>query len=110
MNIKVKILKGITLLLCIPVLYVVTALILGSITIERSEPSPTTDKLIYLSTNGIHLDIVVPKENLNKTLFSEIKHNQTDRYFSIGWGDENFYLNTPTWGELTFNNAVKAIF
>ncbi|MDH7911169.1 DUF2459 domain-containing protein [Winogradskyella sp. SYSU M77433] len=25
-------------------------------------------------------------------------------------GDENFYINTPTWGDLTFNNAFKGMF
>ena len=29
---------------------------------------------------------------------------------SFGWEDENFYINTPTWGDLTFNNAFSAMF
>ena len=29
---------------------------------------------------------------------------------SFGWGDENFYLNTPTWNDLTFRNAFSALF
>ena len=33
-----------------------------------------------------------------------------DKYFSFGWGEENFYLNTPTWNDLTFGNAIKALF
>ena len=29
---------------------------------------------------------------------------------SFGWGDENFYINTPTWGDLTLKNAFSAMF
>ena len=29
---------------------------------------------------------------------------------SFGWGDENFYINTPTWNDLTFSTAFKAMF
>lgn len=39
-----------------------------------------------------------------------IKHQESDTYLSFGWGEENFYINTPTWGDLTFKNAFKAMF
>ena len=29
---------------------------------------------------------------------------------SFGWGDKGFYLNTPTWADLTAYTAIKAIF
>ncbi len=29
---------------------------------------------------------------------------------SFGWGEENFYLNTPTWNDLTFGNGFRALF
>ena len=29
---------------------------------------------------------------------------------AFGWGDKGFFLNTPTWGNLTFSTAVNAVF
>ncbi len=70
----------------------------------------TSEKLIYLNTNGVHLDIVIPIENIDTSVLSGIKYNSNEKYLSFGWGDENFYINTPTWGDLTFKNAFSAMF
>jgi len=32
------------------------------------------------------------------------------KYIAIGWGDKGFYLNTPTWDDLTVSTALKAAF
>ena len=31
------------------------------------------------------------------------------RYVGIGWGERNFYLNTPQWSDLTASTAVQAL-
>ncbi|WP_299156191.1 DUF2459 domain-containing protein [uncultured Tenacibaculum sp.] len=110
MKILKKILKWVLYILLIPISYLVISLILTSITIDPKVENKTSNKTIYLSTNGVHLDIVIPKKNLDSLLLAGIKTNKTDNYLSFGWGDENFYINTPTWGDLTFNNAFKAMF
>ncbi|MFM7331368.1 MAG: DUF2459 domain-containing protein, partial [Brachymonas sp.] len=28
----------------------------------------------------------------------------------MGWGDRNFFLNTPTWDDLTLSTALNATF
>lgn len=110
MKIVKKIFKWILYFLLIPIAYIIVALILTTITIDRKIENQVADKSIYLSTNGVHLDIVIPKENLDSMLLLGVKHDGNDHYLSFGWGDENFYLNTPTWGDLTFNNAFRAVF
>jgi uncharacterized protein (TIGR02117 family) len=110
MKIVKKIFKWLFYFLLIPITYLIVSLILTSITIDRKVDNTVSDKSIYLSTNGVHLDIVVPKNNLDSSLLSGIKHKQTDNYLSFGWGDENFYINTPTWGDLTFKDAFRAMF
>ena len=72
--------------------------------------NPSAEKTIYLSTNGIHLDIVVPREMVDSSLLSGIKNQGAAKFLSFGWGDENFYLHTPTWNDLTFGNAFSALF
>ena len=63
-----------------------------------------------MSTNGIHLDIIIPLENVSFDLKNNLEYNSAYKYLSFGWGDENFYLNTPTWSDLTFSTAFKALF
>jgi uncharacterized protein (TIGR02117 family) len=110
MKLGKRILKWILYLMLIPVLYVVISLILSLITIDRKAESQLSDKTIYLSTNGVHLDIVLPKHNMDSLLLLGLKQELTDRYLSFGWGDENFYINTPEWSDLTLKSAFKAMF
>ena len=86
------------------------ALILTFITINNSDDPTDDSKEIYLTTNGVHLDIIIPKEYLRKDLLEDLSYTDDETYFAFGWGDENFYLNTPTWGDLTFSNAFQAMF
>ncbi|WP_162984914.1 DUF2459 domain-containing protein [Mesonia aquimarina] len=65
---------------------------------------------MYLHTNGVHLDIIIPKKNASEKLLQDLALDETDAFLSFGWGDKNFYLNTPEWSDLTFNNATKALF
>jgi uncharacterized protein (TIGR02117 family) len=110
MKIGKKIIKWILYFSLIPVTYIIISLILSSITVDRIMNNENSEKLIYLNTNGVHLDIVIAIENVNNSALSDIKFNQNEKYLSFGWGDENFYMNTPTWGDLTFKNAFSAIF
>lgn len=72
-------------------------------------PSLNT-KTIYIKTNGVHLDIILPKQDIAPRLLTDINHKAEEQFLAFGWGDENFYLNTPTWGDLTFSNAFGAMF
>ena len=110
MKIVKKIMKWILYFLLIPIAYLIISLILSSITVGRTVSNESSEKVIYLNTNGVHLDIVIPIENIDSLVLSEIKHSRNEKYLSFGWGDENFYINTPTWGDLTFNNAFSAMF
>lgn len=50
------------------------------------------------------------KNDLDDKVLSGIKHQENTNYLALGWGDKNFYLNTPTWGDLTFKTAMGALF
>ena len=110
MKIGKKIIKWILYFLLIPTAYVSISLVLSLITVDRIVNNESSEKLIYLNTNGVHLDIVIPIENIDSIVLSGIKRVRSEKYLSFGWGDENFYINTPTWGDLTFNNAFRAMF
>ncbi len=110
MKILKKILKWFLYFLLIPVFYVMVSLVFTSITIDRKTTNQTLDKIIFLNTNGVHLDIIIPKNELDSLLLKGINTSIGDKYLSFGWGDRDFYLNTQKWKDLTFTIAFKALF
>jgi uncharacterized protein (TIGR02117 family) len=77
-----------------------------------------TDKSvsIFIYSNGVHTDIVMPLKNAHMDWTQMFKMSNTKgqdtvaQYLAMGWGDKGFYLNTPTWDDLTFSTAFKAAF
>lgn len=72
---------------------------------------------IYVSGDSVHTNILVPVSNApfdwNQHFpLEEIGRDTAAsyRYLSFGWGDRNFYLQTPTWAEFRLSNALKALF
>jgi len=103
-------LKVISGLLLLPVLYVLISVVLTLIPVNTKPSQEVKNKFIYLNTNGVHLDIVIPKKELKGDFVKGVKMKVGDKFISFGWGDRNFYINTPTWNDLTFKVAVRAMF
>ncbi|MFT6715376.1 MAG: hypothetical protein ACJA0Q_000003 [Saprospiraceae bacterium] len=110
MKILKKVFIGVAVVLAFPIAYFSCAYLMMYVTVNDKEGYSIANKVVYLNTNGVHLDVVIPREDINSSLLSGIRYKEGEDYISFGWGDENFYLNTPTWGELTFQNAFKAMF
>jgi len=97
-------------------LYLLTAFCLSRITVDK-EKEAATEIEIYIKTNGVHTDIVVPLRNEQRDWSNEIKFSNAHlkdtvviKYVAMGWGDKGFYLETPTWNDLKFSTAFKAAF
>ena len=90
--------------------YFVIAVILSFISTKTQKLDCVKTEHIFIASNGIHLDIVVPVKNLKKNFIDDLQVRDSAKYISFGWGDKEFYLNTPTWGDLTFSTAFKALF
>src|SRR5690606_31118671 len=110
MKIVKRIAKWILYILLIPITYLLISLLLTAITVDRKATETDSNKSIFLTTNGVHLDIIIPIKNIDPIVLSGINLKEPENYLAFGWGDENFYLNTPTWGDLTFKNAFGALF
>jgi len=104
------ILKWILYFLLIPLGYLTISLILTFIPANNFENETDNNKIVYLSSNGVHLNIIIPQSNIETVLKNGLELAEEEKYLSFGWGDENFYLNTPTWSDLTFGNAFSALF
>ena len=92
------------------VLYLVFAFILTWIPVTPKKFAGKKDKTIYLFSNGVHLDIVIPAEDFPLGLKTKVLHNLSAKLLGIGWGDKGFYLDTPTWADLSASVAIKAMF
>ena len=110
MNYTKKLLKLILFLIAIPLIYIAIALIITVFTVDKLDTQLVTNKTIYLNTNGVHLDLILQKKDIDNKLLSGLRYRNSTKYIAFGWGEENFYLNTPTWRDLTLSNAFKALF
>ncbi|MGY4538268.1 uncharacterized protein (TIGR02117 family) [Mucilaginibacter sp. UYNi724] len=96
-------------------LYLLAAFGLSKIPVP-AEPATAQTIDIYILTNGVHTDVVVPVKNEQMDWSKEVKFDNTLKpdstatLIGFGWGDKGFYLNTPTWAELKFSTAFKAAF
>jgi uncharacterized protein (TIGR02117 family) len=101
--------RGIGILFLIPMLYLFISLLLTFIPGGKEIPKCPGQHELYLSSNGVHLDLILPKELLSEKLKTGLFISSEDKFLSFGWGDKNFYINTPTWGDLTLKNAFLAM-
>lgn len=96
-------------------LYLLAAFGLSKIAVD-AEPATAQTIDIYILTNGVHTDVVVPVKNEQIDWSKEVKFENTiskdttAKLIAFGWGDKGFYLNTPTWADLKFSTAFKAAF
>lgn len=100
-----------------PVLYFLAALILGAVPANRGWTPAERGVTIFVRTNGVHTWILMPKvtpqmdwrplvpgEHLRDKAWGR------GNYVALGYGNRTFYLETPTWGDLTMRNAFLAAF
>ncbi|REC56612.1 TIGR02117 family protein [Chryseobacterium piscium] len=109
-------LKTLGIILGIIVLYAILGYLLPFIEVSAKDDGEQKEIPIYIYTNGVHTDIVMPVKNelhdwSAKIPFTNTISKKSDyNYVGIGWGDKGFYLDTPTWADLKFSTAVKAAF
>jgi uncharacterized protein (TIGR02117 family) len=95
--------------------YLIVAHVLSKISTDK-EPETSNEVSIYILTNGVHTDLVLPikselKDWSKDILFKNtISNDTTAKWIALGWGDKGFYLHTPTWDDLTFGTAFRAAF
>ncbi|MCZ2084198.1 MAG: TIGR02117 family protein [Flavobacteriales bacterium] len=108
--------KGLAGIIGLILLYVILAVTIPLIPVPKKATTEIAEVPIYIYTNGVHTDIVLPIKNnqidwSNKILFDNTLSKSSDfNYVGIGWGDKGFYLDTPTWAELKVSTAFYAAF
>ena len=108
--------KMILALLIFVISYVFLAYVIPFIPVNTKDADPQEDVTVYIRTNGVHTDLVVPihteyKDWSEMVKFSDIKsQDNTMQFIGFGWGDKGFYLDTPEWSDLKFSTAFVAAF
>ncbi len=102
-------------LLAFVLLYAFAAYCFPMITVER-EADTKEEIAIYILTNGVHTDLVVPVKTEQYDWSQEVLYANTVSkdsnfaFLALGWGDKGFYLETPQWKDLKASVAFKAAF
>jgi uncharacterized protein (TIGR02117 family) len=97
-------------------LYFLMALILGLTPVNRDFAPPAEGGIeIFVASNGLHTDIVVPVltpfQDWSKLIpYDHFAGIDTASYIAFGWGDKGFYIETPTWDDLTVTTALRSLF
>ena len=96
-------------------LYVLSTFILSRITVKGR--NNTGGKIqIFLMKSGVHTDFILPVCNSIKDWRQEFPlantgfKDSSSTLISIGWGDKTFYMNTPTWADLSLQTALTVPF
>lgn len=95
------------------ILYLIAVFSLSKITVNQ-EPNTKPEVEVYILTNGVHTDIVMPTKNDQIDWSQQVKFENTKvadstyKYIAMGWGDKGFYLETPEWSDLKASVALKA--
>lgn len=116
-NIFSWILRFVATVAGIAVLFIFFAFMLTTIPISSSfaqAPQAAAPVEIYVTSNGVHTDIVVPVATpiidwRTKIPLHHFEHADSSyKYLAFGWGDRRFYMETPEWSDLTPGVALRA--
>src|SRR6056297_560005 len=91
-------------------IYIPAALILSFTPTHPREKACHSGPPIFITSNGVHLDIIIPVESLEPEFRSQLQVPGSIRYISFGWGDKTFYQKTPEWKDLSIPVAFRALF
>ncbi|MFD1469468.1 TIGR02117 family protein [Hymenobacter caeli] len=115
-----KILKiaglAVVVLVAVVAVYLGAAFGLGRIPVAKADPAAPADVRVFIRSNGVHSDLVLPVHSTQIDWSRELPYDHTQSndstfdYVGIGWGDKGFYMDTPTWAQLKASTALKAGF
>jgi uncharacterized protein (TIGR02117 family) len=95
--------------------YPLLAVVLGAWPVNRGFVETADGVAIYVRTNGVHADIVVPTRaagidwSVDHPPWHFRRLDAPLAWIAFGWGDRDVYLHTPTWRDLRLRTAAAAL-
>lgn len=102
-------------LAAVPIAFLLAALAGSLLPLNRGWKEPAEGTTIYLRSNGIHVDIVMPAQaqELDWSALlppSHVREAPVEvRWYGFGAGERRVYLETPTWGDITPRTLWSAL-
>ncbi|UOX33801.1 TIGR02117 family protein [Flavobacterium sediminilitoris] len=112
LKLTLKIVLGLLVFL---LLYAIVIFFTSIVSVNENNEVTNKNIPIYILSNGVHTDIVLPLKNEIKDWSTDISYldtkakDSTRQSLAFGWGDKGFYLDTPTWADLKASTAAKAV-
>ncbi|HTF04918.1 MAG TPA: TIGR02117 family protein [Bacteroidia bacterium] len=105
--------RTLEIILWLLALWAICSQLLPAIRVNTGYKPAANGVEIFIRSNGVHTDFVLP---VRHSIYSwdsvfrpgDFNADSTYRYVALGWGDKGFFLNTPTWDDLTFSTAFVA--
>ncbi|TSJ45853.1 TIGR02117 family protein [Fluviicola chungangensis] len=97
-------------------LYILIFLFISPFSIPAEDTNDPKTETIYLSTNGIHSDVILPihhpLKDWEKTLNLEkgLAVDTFQTHLKFGWGDKNFFMKTKEWSDMEVGTVVNTVF
>lgn len=116
LKIRRYVLKSLLYLVIFLAVYSLVMFVLSRIPVNATDGDPARDVAIYIKSNGVHTDLVLPIRTPYKNWAPQIHPAKSAggdlgfQYAAFGWGDRDFYLNTPRWSDLKISTAFNAAF
>jgi len=103
------------ILLAPPVFYLAAAVLFGLIPANAGWREAERGVVVFVNTNGVHTGIGMPvvNEHMDWRALLPAAHLKVPiaaDYVFVGYGHRDFYLNTPSWAELSLATAFDAAF
>lgn len=102
-------------LLAFPMTYATAALLLGLIPANAGWRQASHGVTIFIASNGVHTSIGMPLSTevmdwRRLTSLAHLRAPAAATHIFIGYGHRDFYLNTPSWSQLSLATAADAAF
>ena len=96
-------------------LYAAAGLLIGALPSNGGWREPADGVEIWVESNGVHTGVVVPKVAAGVDWRPRLRPDQLRDpryarygYAAFGWGERDFYLNTPTWWDVSPRTVLAA--
>ena len=114
MKIIKKLLKYTAIFVLSLMTYLLIVTLLSFVSVNEDFAENQKEIPIYILTNGVHTDVVLPLKSEHYDWTNQLKPEHTKakdstyQYAALGCGDKGFYMETPTWADLKASTALKA--
>ncbi|WP_300660581.1 TIGR02117 family protein [Fluviicola sp.] len=97
-------------------IYILIFLSLSPFTVSVEETNDSKTETIYISSNGIHSDVILPIRHPLMNWESTLSLHQMlsvdtfQTHLKFGWGDKNFFLRTKEWSDMEVGTVLNTVF